>query len=95
MLFELMDRGFPALHTSAGWKNFGYYWSSANWEDAQSLLFDVLQNHTEREAAYTCAAKQLAWQHSPWNPINQALWLEILERTKEASSLSRRGEGDE
>ena len=91
MLFELMDRGFPALHTSVGWKEYGYYWSTDRWEEAQLLLFDVLQSHGEKEAAYRCDAKQLAWQHSPWNPTNQILWAEILERM----SLSRRDEGDE
>ena len=91
MLFELMERGFPALHTSVGWKEFGYYWSTAGWNDAQQLLFDVLQNHTDRTSAYRCHAKQLAWQHSSWNPTNRALWQDILQE----ASLSRRCEGDE
>ena len=91
MLFELMERGFPALHTSIGWKEFGYYWSTAGWNDAQHLLLDVLQNHTDRTSAYRCHAKQLAWQHSSWNPTNRALWQNILQE----ASLSRRCEGDE
>jgi hypothetical protein len=79
MLLELLDRGFPVLHNSVGWAEYGYTWSVDAWDKAQEQLLQVLTTHASRLSAYDCDAKMLAWQHAPQNPTNRALWTEILE----------------
>jgi hypothetical protein len=80
MLLELMDRGFPVLHNSVGWKDSGYVWSVDAWDSAQELLLHVMRTHAAKVLSdYECDAKELAWKHAPQNPVNRALWLGILE----------------
>jgi hypothetical protein len=80
MLFELMDRGFPVLHNSIGWADIGYTWSVNAWEEAQERLLQALHSHSFRQrASYDCDAKKLAWTHAPQNPMNRALWKQILD----------------
>lgn len=81
MLLELLDRGFPVLHNSVGWAEYGYGWSVEAWDKAQEQIFHVLTTHETNLAKYDCDAKVLAWKHAPQNPTNRGLWAKILEST--------------
>lgn len=74
-LLELLWSGFPILHTSYAWKDFGYYWSEYEWTNTIDKIKKVMENHTGEGND----AKILAWNHSIYNPIIQAKWKELLE----------------
>ena len=78
MTLELMECGFPVLHSSSGWKDFGYYWSSDQWATALETLAKVIQLHGSQLGPYMSHAKQLQWKHSPWNPMNREGWSKLL-----------------
>ena len=78
MTLELMELGFPVLHNSSGWKEFGYYWSVDHWQTALADLCKILQLHASQTGVYRSHAKQLQWKHSPWNPVNRREWLKAL-----------------
>ncbi len=78
MTLELMELGFPVLHNSTGWKEFGYYWSVDQWPKALADLCMILQIHGSQLAVYQSHAKQLQWKHSPWNPVNRTEWQKVL-----------------
>jgi len=78
MTLELMELGFPVLHNSMGWKEFGYYWSTDQWPKALGDLCQILQMHASQTAVYRSHAIQLQWKHSPWNPVNRMEWSKSL-----------------
>jgi len=78
MTLELMELGFPVLHNSSGWKEFGYYWSVDQWPKALADLCQILQIHASQRGVYQSHAKQLQWKHSPWNPVNRMEWSKSL-----------------
>jgi hypothetical protein len=78
MTLELMELGFPVLHNSSGWKEFGYYWSTDHWAKALEDVCKILQLHASQTGVYRSHAKQLQWKHSPWNPVNRREWLKAL-----------------
>lgn len=78
MTLELMELGFPVLHNSIGWKEFGYYWSVDEWPKAIADLWKILQLHASQLESYRSHAKQLQWKHSPWNPVNRMEWMKSL-----------------
>ena len=74
MTLELMYRGYPVLHNGQAWAEYGYAWTVDRWEEALQTLLDMLQGHAGRSSAYKAQSRQLAWQHSPWNPDLRAEW---------------------
>ena len=76
---ELMHCGFPILHNSEGWDNIGYYYSTNKWEEAITLLVNILQTHAENISIYNTQVKSLLWHHSIYNPDIQHKWKEIIE----------------
>ena len=79
MTLELLSAGFPVLHNSPSWREFGYYYEGADLAEGARLVQESLDRHAEREEVYKGHANVLAWRHSPYNPENQAAWREILE----------------
>jgi hypothetical protein len=79
MLLELMTCNFPVLHNSVGWSSFGYIWNPDRWEESLQQLATMLRSHSENLFAYKAQARQLAWKHSPWNPILRAEWNKLLQ----------------
>lgn len=80
MTLELLSTGFPVLHNSPSWREFGYYYDGADLARGAALIQEVHGRHAEREEAYKAHAAVLTWRHSPYNPDNQAGWRAILER---------------
>ena len=79
MTMELMYAGYPVLHNGKGWGEYGYAWDVDRWEEALQALLDMLQGHAARTALYKAQSRQLAWQHSPWNPALRAVWQRLLD----------------
>lgn len=77
--FEQMFCGFPVLHNSIAWKDYGYYYSLNDWSSAVELLDKAIRSHKDFQAVYETHAKNLAWRHSIYNPEVQAEWREILD----------------
>jgi hypothetical protein len=75
LLLELMWKGFPVMHTSNAWKQFGYFWTESAWQSAIDTLRKVLEKHTSIESS----GKVLCWNHSIHNPILQQRWKELIE----------------
>ena len=78
MTFELMYMGFPLLHTSSAWADFGYKWSEIKWKSAQDTLKLAVKNHHTVADSYTAHSRQLLWHHSIHNPENHKGWKKIL-----------------
>lgn len=81
MTFELMMAGFPLLHNSVGWRDFGYWWTEADMAGGVALLRTAMRSHAERLSTYAVEAEQLAWAHSVANPAVRAAWLRLLDQT--------------
>jgi hypothetical protein len=79
MTMELLYAGFPVLHNSPTWSEYGYYYEGANLDTGAQAIQSVLDSHAEREETYAAHAATLSWRHSPYNPENQAIWRELLE----------------
>ena len=81
MTLELMWKGWPVLHNSAAWKDFGYYWNEGKFEEAICLLSDVMKTHSGNQGKYAADAKLLAWSYSMYNPDVQRHWKGLLSGT--------------
>jgi hypothetical protein len=80
MTLELMSRGWPILHNTGAWKNYGYYWEDRKVEDGVDLLKRVMKEHAGNEGRYAADAKLLAWSYSMYNPEVQRTWQDLLLR---------------
>ena len=78
MTFELMMAGFPLLHNSVGWRDFGYWWTEADMEGGVATLRVAMRSHGDRLSTYAVEAEQLAWAHSIANPAVRAAWLRLM-----------------
>jgi hypothetical protein len=79
MTLELMYRGFPVLHNSDGWEDFGYYYSINNWNKAKELLYNTMRYHKDNISLYKSHTNLLLWKHSIHNPDIQSSWKTIIE----------------
>jgi len=80
LVLELMHLGYPLLHNSSRWSQYGYTWSETQWSKSLTTLRRVLETHKGSQRAYQTHADQLAWIHSPQNPINQEGWNTSLKK---------------
>lgn len=78
MTFELMMAGFPLLHNSVGWRDFGYWWTEADMGSAIATLRAAMRSHGDRLSTYAVEAEQLAWAHSIANPAVRTAWMRLL-----------------
>jgi hypothetical protein len=79
MTMELLYSGFPALHNSPSWKNYGYYYEAADLAGGAAELTAIFKHHRDRLETYRAHAEAIQWRHSPYNPDNQAAWEKILK----------------
>lgn len=82
MTLELMSRNFPILHNAEGWKSYGYYYNTSSWNDAILTLENMLKNHIKNYNIYKSHFETLKWTHSPFNPVIQKQWDEIIKNEK-------------
>jgi len=78
MTLELMHCGYPMVHNSVGWAQYGYYYALNEWDKALATLDMALQHHETNRWVYQTHAAQLVWRHSIHHPENQRRWREIL-----------------
>jgi hypothetical protein len=79
MTLELLCSGFPVLHNSPSWLEFGYGYSDADLATGAALVETIRQGHAERLETYRAHAATLAWRYSPYNPEIQAAWAKRIE----------------
>jgi hypothetical protein len=79
MTLELLWCGFPVLHNSPSWMEFGYGYKGADLKSAATLVEDARTRHSERLETYRGHATALAWKYSPYNPDIQSAWAGIIE----------------
>ena len=78
MVLELLWSGFPVLHNSRAWAEFGYYYQASDIQEGASIIEEVRTKHQDRIEAYKSHAKTLAWKHSPYNPDVHRAWKDLL-----------------
>jgi len=81
MTLELMSKNFPVLHNATGWKNYGYYYDTSKWSLSLEILDETIKNHALNTNIYKSHYETLKWTHSPFNPVIQSQWDEILQNT--------------
>lgn len=79
MTLEVLWAGFPVIHNSPTWRDFGYYYEGADLNGAVKQIQEIRLRHSERREAYKAHATLLAWRYSPYNPEIQAAWRKLLE----------------
>ena len=79
MTLELLYSGFPVLHNSPSWMEFGYGYKGADLAGASELAEAARTRHSERMATYKSHAATLAWKYSPYNPAIHEAWGKIIE----------------
>jgi len=79
MTLELLWCGFPVLHNSPSWMEFGYGYKGADLAGGAELVEAARTRHVERYATYRAHAELLAWKYSPYNPNIHAAWDRIIK----------------
>ena len=82
MTLELLYSGFPVLHNSPSWMEFGYGYRGADLAGAADLIETARTQHSEGMATYKSHAATLSWKYSPYNPVIHAAWGRIIENSK-------------
>ena len=79
MTLELLWSGFPVLHNSPSWLEFGYSYTEADLATGAKLVETIRKGHGDRLETYRAHAATLAWRYSPYNPEIQAAWTKRIE----------------
>jgi len=79
MTLELLWSGFPVLHNSPSWVQFGYGYQDADLTAGAALVETIRKAHADKLETYRAHAATLAWRYSPYNPEIQAAWAKIIE----------------
>lgn len=85
MVLEYFWAGFPVLHNSSDWKDYGYYYENSDISTGAELLEKIRKGHQENFYVYKAHAQALAWRHSPYNPEVQREWEKILTNGSKTS----------
>jgi len=80
MTLELLWCGFPVIHNSPSWVEFGYGYRAADLAGAALLVEEARTKHDERLETYKAHAATLAWRYSPYNPAVHAAWFPLIEK---------------
>lgn len=78
MVLELLWAGFPVLHNSGAWNEFGYFYRGSDIQEGAKFIELIRNSHGDRLEAYKAHAMALAWRHSPYNPDVHRAWLKLL-----------------
>ena len=79
MTLELLYTGFPVVHNSPSWIEFGYGYNGADLAAAAELVEAARTRHEERLSTYKSHAALLTWKYSPYNPAIHTAWGKIIE----------------
>ena len=79
MTLELFYSGFPVIHNSPSWLEFGYGYGGADLAAAATAIEEARRHHEERLETYLAQGALLAWKYSPYNPTIHAAWEELLK----------------
>ncbi len=79
MTLELLWSGFPVLHNSPSWLDYGYGYQEADLATGAALIETVRKTHADTLETYRAHASMLAWRYSPYNPEIQEAWAKIIE----------------
>ena len=82
MTLELLYSGFPVIHNSPSWMEFGYGYHGADLAEAAGLIEAARTRHSEGITTYKSHAATLAWKYSPYNPAIHAAWGRIIENSQ-------------
>jgi hypothetical protein len=82
MTLELLWSGFPVLHNSPSWLDYGYSYEEADLTVGASLVETIRTGHADRLETYRAHAATLAWRYSPYNPDIHAAWHKIIENVE-------------
>ena len=80
MTLEYFTSGYPVLHNSADWSNYGYYYKNSDIQAGSELIDKIRNSHRDNYEIYRAHAKALTWRHSPHNPEIQAKCAEIISK---------------
>ena len=78
MTLELLWSGFPVIHNSPSWLEFGYGYTEADLATGATLVETIRKGHADRLETYRAHAALIAWRYSPYNPEIQAAWDKII-----------------
>jgi hypothetical protein len=78
MTLELLYSGFPVLHNSPSWMEFGYGYRGADVDQGAELVEAARSRHADRLETYKAHAALLAWKYSPYNPAIHVAWEKII-----------------
>lgn len=85
MVLEFLHAGFPVLHNSTSWKDFGYFYPENDVTAGTHILHSAIHTHHDNIEIYKSHAKALEWRHSIYNPDVQNGWKELIQ-----SSLTKK-----
>ena len=78
MVLEMLWAGFPVLHNSKSWGDFGYYYPGSDLDAGGAMITAAREHHQDRLEVYKGHAQALAWKHSPYNPDVHVAWEKLL-----------------
>lgn len=78
MVLEYFASGYPVLHNASDWSGYGYYYKDSDIEGASVLIDTIRKFHHTNKEIFKSHTRSLLWRHSPYNPLVQKRWNEIL-----------------
>jgi hypothetical protein len=79
MVLEFLQCGFPVLHNSKTWRDFGYsYPENDIAKAARDVLGPAMNSHHDNLELYKSHARSLFWRHCIYNPEIQKGWIELF-----------------
>ena len=79
MSLEHFCCGFPVVHNSSSWREFGYSYDGNDIEAASNQIELAHTMHSEKLDTYKSHAQTLTWRHSPYNPEVHKVWERLLK----------------
>lgn len=67
---EALNYGYPLVHNSPFFKDYGYYYSDFNIIEAADQVRFAIENHNDNIEEYKNRAKDIVWRYSAQNPSN-------------------------
>jgi hypothetical protein len=75
---EALYFGYPLVHNSEYFKEFGYYYPDFDAEKGAEQLKYAITNHDKNLDEYNLKSKEIIWKYSPENPEVLAEYAELL-----------------
>jgi len=75
---EALYFGYPLVHNSEYFKEFGYYYPGFDAEKGAECLKDAITNHDKNLNEYNLKSKEIIWKYSPENPEVLAKYAELF-----------------